>query len=186
MAAVVPAMHTGPWTERDLLGLAEDGQRHELLEGSLVVSPPPAGRHQHAATQLELILIAAAPRGLDVVQGLGVRLIGGSVFVPDVLVAEREAVTNDRSGILASDQVHLVVEIVSPSSVTLDRVTKPQLYARARIPSFWRVELEEEGPRIETFRLRGRSYLSDGWACAGEELVVEKPFPLSFDPARLA
>src|SRR5207237_9194726 len=37
-------VHTGPWTEADLLVLPDDGQRHELVEGSLVVSPPPAGR----------------------------------------------------------------------------------------------------------------------------------------------
>lgn len=186
MAMVVPAMHVGPWTERDLIALPEDGQRHELLEGILLVSPPPAARHQHVATQLELILISARPRALDVIQGVGVRLPGGSVFVPDVLVAEREAVMSDRSGILAPAVVFLVVEIVSPSSVTMDQVTKPRVYAQAGIPSFWRIELEgHNGPRIEAFRLRGRSYVSDGSAGAGEQLVVERPFPLSFDPARL-
>ena len=64
------------------------------------------------------------------------------------------------------------------------------LYARrswARIPAFWRIELEEGGLRIEAFRLRGRTYVSDGSAPrAGERLVVQRSFPLSFDPARLA
>jgi Uma2 family endonuclease len=186
MATVVPAMHTGPWTERDLLALPEDGQRHELLEGSLLVSPPPAGRHQYAATQLELVLAPAAPSHLVVVQGLGVRLPGVNLFIPDVLVGEREAVMNDRSGILDPAPVHLVVEIVSPNSEMKDRVIKPQVYAQARIPTCWRIELEEQGPRIEAFRLRGRTYVSDGSAGPGEQLVVQRPFPLSLDPLRLA
>jgi Uma2 family endonuclease len=38
-----------------------------------------------------------------------------------------------------------VVEIVSPSSVTMDRVTKPAVYAEAGIPVYLRVELEGRG-----------------------------------------
>ncbi len=36
--------------------------------------------------------------------------------------------------------VLLVVEVVSPSSVTTDRITKPAQYAAAGIPAYWRVE----------------------------------------------
>src|SRR5438309_11977506 len=69
-------VHTGPWTEADLLVLSDDGQRHELVEGSLVVSPPPAGRHQGVASRLLRRLADQAPPTLEVVETLGVRIFG--------------------------------------------------------------------------------------------------------------
>jgi Uma2 family endonuclease len=36
--------------------------------------------------------------------------------------------------------VVLAIEVVSPASEARDRERKPQLYARAGIPHFWRVE----------------------------------------------
>src|ERR1044072_8348809 len=36
----------------------------------------------------------------------------------------------------------LAVEIVSPTSQSMDRITKPALYARAGIPYYWRIETD--------------------------------------------
>jgi Uma2 family endonuclease len=183
MATPAPA-HFGPWTERDLLALPQDGQRHELVEGSLLVSPPPAGRHQWGAQRLVRLLNDVAPRYLGAVEALGVRVPGGTVLVPDVLVAEKTAIWTS-PGMLDAGMVRLVIEIVSPGSVTMDRLTKPALYAQARIPAFWRVELGEDGPSIMAFRLRGGAYVGDGSARRGELLVVTNPFPVTVDPAGL-
>ena len=38
--------HAGPWTEADIVALLEDGQRYELMEGALLVNPPPGRLHQ--------------------------------------------------------------------------------------------------------------------------------------------
>ena len=40
----------------------------------------------------------------------------------------------------APHEVLLVVEVVSPGSTTMDRITKPRLYAHAGIPHYWRIE----------------------------------------------
>ena len=54
----------------------------------------------------------------------------------------------DPSGVL------LVVEAVSPSSVTMDRVTKPAIYAEQGIPYFWRIDALDEGAvRLEAYAL---------------------------------
>jgi Uma2 family endonuclease len=107
------------------------------------------------------------------------------MLVPDILVAEREAVLADRSGILEPGAVRLVVEIVSPGSATMDRLTKPALYARSRIPDFWRVELEG-GPSIATFRLNGRGvYVAKGTAERDLPLKLTSPFRLRLDPGEL-
>jgi len=177
-------VHTGPWTEADLLVLPDDGQRHELVEGSLVVSPPPAGRHQGVASRLLRRLADQAPPNLEVVETLGVRISGGSVLVPDLLVATRDALWSNESGILDPVAVLLVIEIVSPGSVTMDRRTKPALYAQAEIPSFWRVELEAD-LSVVTYRLDMGSYAAEESAGRGDTLKVSTPFPISLDPADL-
>jgi len=176
--------HIGPWSEEDLVGLPTDSQRYELLEGTLLVSPPPGGRHQLVSWEVTRELKQAAPPGLVVVEAMGVRLPNDTVFVPDVLVAERHAVVTNRSGILDHSTVTLIAEIVSPGSRTQDRLTKPALYAQAGIGSFWRVELEQE-PTVFACRLDAGVYVEVTSARPGEQLVVNDPFPICFDPGNL-
>jgi Uma2 family endonuclease len=51
-----------------------------------------------------------------------------------------------------SHEVLLAVEIVSPTSVGMDRITKPAIYAGAGIPCYWRVETDK-GIEVHTYRL---------------------------------
>jgi Uma2 family endonuclease len=121
---------------------------------------------------------------LVVVEAVGVRLPDNTVFIPDVLVAVRDVALAADSGILDAGAVVLVVEIVSPGSRTTDRLTKPDVYARAGIPSFWRVELEG-GPVLFAYRLEQGRYVEVGSAQPGERLALNDPFLVSVDPADL-
>jgi Uma2 family endonuclease len=178
------AAHIGPWTEDDLRALPDGMQRYELVDGILLVSPSPGGRHQRVSFSITALLDIATPAGLVAVQTLGVRLPHGSVLIPDVLVGQRDAVLANRSGILDPAAVLLAVEIVSPSSRTADRVTKPAIYAAGGIASYWRVE-PDDGPLVATYRLvRGR-YQHAGSGRPGQPVTVDRPFPLTFDPAQL-
>lgn len=176
--------HFGPWSEEDLAGLPESMQRCELLDGSLLVNPPPALPHQRVSFKLTAILDAAAPPGLTVAESVGVRLPGNTVFIPDVLVVARDIGLANRSGILDAAAVALVVEIGSPGSRTIDRLTKPAIYAQAGIPSFWRVELEG-GPALFAYRVEEGHYIEVGSARPGERLLINEPFPVAIDPADL-
>ncbi len=176
--------HVGPWNEEDLVGLPDDAQRYELLEGTLFVNPPSGGAHQRVSLKLAGVLDSAATPALVVVEAMGVRLPDNTVFIPDVLVATRDVVLPNHSGILDPDAVAMVVEIVSPGSRTTDRLTKPAVYARAGIASFWRVELQE-GPAIFAYRLENGHYIEAGSARPGERLVVNEPFPVTIDPGDL-
>src|SRR5659263_96680 len=49
-----------PWTTEALYALPEDGMRHEVLDGTLLVSPPPTVPHQLAARRPVAALGAAA------------------------------------------------------------------------------------------------------------------------------
>jgi Uma2 family endonuclease len=179
---LVVGAHVGPWNEEDLLGLPEDTQRYELLEGTLLVNPPPGGVHQRVSLKLAGVLDTAASADWAVVEAMGVRLPDNTVFIPDLLVARRDDVLANHSGILDPAAVALVVEIVSPGSRTTDRLTKPAVYARAGIASFWRVELDD-GPAIFAYRLEQGRYVDAGSAGPGQRLVVSEPFAITVDPA---
>lgn len=175
-------VHAGVWTEEDLVALPEE--RHfELLEGALIVNPTPTVRHQQASRVIANLLEHAAPPDLLAVEAVGVRVPDG-VFVPDVLVADRQVALADRSGLLDAGIVRLVVEIVSPSSRSMDRLTKPSLYAGAGIEHYWRVELDG-GPAVYAYRLDGQEYVAVAEGGPGQPLRLDRPFPVTVDPAAL-
>lgn len=51
---------TGAWTVADLMRLPDDGSRQEIIDGSLLVTPPPSIGHQHVAMRLVGLLNEAA------------------------------------------------------------------------------------------------------------------------------
>jgi Uma2 family endonuclease len=182
--AIAAGTHFGPWTEEDLVGLPDGARRCELLEGTLLVKPPHGVPHQRFGGRLFGALLAAETPELMVVQEIGIRLPEETMFIPDILVARRDVAKANTSGILEAADVVLAVEIVSPGSRIMDRLTKPAVYAAAGIASFWRVELDD-GPVIVAYRLEQGRYVETGAARPGERLVVNEPFAVSIDPADL-
>jgi Uma2 family endonuclease len=172
-----------PWTLDDLDRLP-DGPRYEILDGSLIVSPPPTPRHQLAVLRLAMLLEMAAPEDLQVVADSGVD-IAPSYFQPDVAVAHVDAVHAGGKAFRTAEVV-LAVEVVSPTSTSRDRLVKPAKYAANGIPHFWRVELDGPGtPCIVRYRLDGDAYVEIGTVCADEEATVGEPFQLTLRPAEL-
>jgi Uma2 family endonuclease len=107
--AMAVGTHIGPWSEEDLLGLPENAQRYELLEGALLVNPLPGGVHQRISFRLTSLLDAAVPHYLLVVEAMGLRLPDSTVFIPDILVAKRDIVLASDSGILDVQAIELAV-----------------------------------------------------------------------------
>ncbi|WP_229074000.1 Uma2 family endonuclease [Actinoplanes sp. DH11] len=127
------------WTTDDLEDLPDDGLRRELLDGVLLVSPSPTDIHQIIAMRLGVALEETCPSDLQVTQGVEIRISPTRSFIPDVLVATDEAARR-RGRYYTPKEVVLAVEIVSPTSLAMDRVMKPALYASAGIPYYWRIE----------------------------------------------
>jgi len=181
MSAVV---HPEPYTVDDLYALPDDGMRHELLDGTLLVSPPPTVAHQLAARRVVTALAGAAPGDVEVLEAVGVEVRSG-LLVPDVVVAKAAAVHAAPRNLRAADVLG-VVEIVSRSSRTADRRWKPEAYAEAGIPVFWRVELDGiEGPEIVVLARAGGELREVERATAGSVADLQLPFPVSMDPAWL-
>lgn len=59
---------------------------------------------------------------------------------PDLIVIHADAEVDSQATWYPAEAVALAVEVVSPESEIRDRERKPELYAQAGIPHFWRVE----------------------------------------------
>lgn len=81
--------------------------------------------------------------------------------------------------------VLLAVEVVSPDSESRDRTTKPQKYAAAGIPNFWRVERGGTGgePVVHVYELDPLTKAYVHMGMQREQLKVDKPCPIEIDLA---
>ncbi len=123
-------------TVEDLEAMPDDGHRHELIGGAIVMTPAPGVGHQRASRRLQSRIEAAWP-AMEVFDApVDVDLPGGQRVQPDLVVVER-----GRTGKRLALPVELVVEIVSPGSAVNDRVTKLDVYAAAGIVHYWVVDL---------------------------------------------
>jgi Uma2 family endonuclease len=182
--APVLAEHHGPYTIEDLEAMPDDGQRYELIDGALHVSPSPASLHQRVTKRLCTLLDAASPVELEALPAaVDVQTGKHSVLEPDVVVL-RSAVVESLYRVIDSRDVALVAEVVSPSSVWMDRLVKPRLYASGGIPAYLLVETDE--PRVSWFGLSASGgYELRGVASGDEVLRVTEPFDVSIVPADL-
>ncbi|MEQ4719578.1 Uma2 family endonuclease [Nonomuraea sp. B19D2] len=172
-----------PYTVDDLLKLPDDGNRYELFNGSLLVSPAPTKLHQLAITRLLFILGDAAPSELVALSTVNLRVTDKDFYIPDLVVVPEEAMHTDPL-MFSPEEIILAVEVVSPSTKMRDRGLKAAAYAAAGIPGYWRVE-SEEGPTLYAYELNGDSYDPPTAYKAGEVANLTVPFPVSFDPADL-
>jgi len=167
------------FTYRDYEALPNDGRRYEIHDGELCVTPSPSLAHQIVSARLFTHLIKyLEPRraGLLLYAPLDVILADRpdetTIVQPDILyiASDRTVVTSAR-GLEAAPS--LAIEILSPSTRTIDRVIKRRLYARYGTPSLWLVD--PEAHVIEAFVLENDRYALAATA-TGAEPVDLPPF----------
>ena len=173
---------TGLLTAADLAFEPDDGLRRELHDGVVHVVPPPGDTHSWQTLALYRVLYATAPGDVFVLHDVGVHVGLRRLYVPDLTVVYRTTPFHDNG--FDPGGALLVVECLSPGSVTLDRVTKPAVYAEQGIPYFWRVD---EGPCLQSYRLDPHTGSYGGMVALGpgETGQPVSPWPVTVDMTEL-
>jgi Uma2 family endonuclease len=181
-----PLVHdaTRSWTVEDLLDIPDDGMRYEIFEGSLLVSPMANNRHARVIGRVYAALARQVqPPGYVSAFGTGINVRGGrSYFIPDLVVLREE--TNDQRLGVASSEVLLVVEVLSPSNARKDLILKRHEYAADKIPVYWIVDPEKQTITVLEHD-GGEHYHEIAKVSPGEMFATEVPFPISLDPAEV-
>jgi Uma2 family endonuclease len=173
-------------TYQDYLTLPDDGQRYEIIEGELYLSPAPNLKHQWTATQLTAVLVNhVGEHGLGHVYAApsDVFLAINSIVQPDLLFVSRE-----RLHILTEPNVRgapdLVVEVISPSSMKTDQETKRALYEKYGVKHYWVFEPSERW--VRAFELGADGAYELVAEASDDALFTAPPFPdLTIPLARL-
>jgi Uma2 family endonuclease len=173
--------HGRPFTRDDLDRMPDDGNRYELIDGILIVSPSPRRLHQRVVTRLTVLLAGACPPDMEMLPGpFDVALAEDTVVVPDLLVARLSDLT-ERD--LPTAPL-LAVEVLSPSTRRIDRILKRARYEAAGTPSYWVVDPDE--PSLTAWELRDGAYVEVATVRGDEAFEASLPFPVSVTPAALA
>jgi len=178
---------TRRWTraEYDRLidkGVFQPDERLELLAGQLVVREPQGDPHTFAIELANEVLRTAFGPEWRVRVQLPVALDDESEPEPDVSVAPGPL----REGSEAKPSRLVLVVEIAQSSLAFDRTYKGSLYARARVPEFWIVNIVDRvlevcrDPRPDASASYGWAYRSVQSLHAGEHAA-----PLAAPTARV-
>jgi Uma2 family endonuclease len=176
--SVMPRDHE--WTVADLAHTPDDGLRYELVDGVLLVSPAPANRHQIVVGELHLLLRSVAPADVRVMLApTDYQPTDRRSLQPDLLVARRSDVGDDP----ISAPLLLAVEVLSPSTRSVDLLLKHGVYAESGVASYWVVD--PAVPSVRVWRLADGAYVEVGRAEGGQALELDEPFPVRVLPQDL-
>jgi len=136
----MPAANT-KWTVDMLDALPDDGQRYEIIDGELFVTPAPSDVHQYVVAELLAHLLEylrGSGVGHPVISPADVRRedrrlnrVQPDIFVVRVVNGKRPTYPFDLTDLL------LAVEVESPSNSRYDYQTKRGLYLGAGVPEYW-------------------------------------------------
>lgn len=175
MAVMSVMPRNGDWTVDDLDDLPEDGLRHELVDGVLLVSPSPSASHQRAVMQLFRLLDPLVPAGMELfVAPFAFRPSRVRSVEPDLMVVD--AATVQEQGIRVPPL--LVVEVVSPGSRMTDRATRRLFHDETGVGAYWMVD-PQAGTVTVLERDAAGALVEVATAHADEPLSLTHPFPVT-------
>lgn len=142
------AQSTTAWTLEQLERLPDDGNRYELVNGELFVTPAPSYRHGDLVSALAAILFphVAAQRIGTVRFPRDVVRVDGSQVEPDLMVRPFAATTP--LTYTEAPVPLLVIEVVSRTTRQRDYVHKRAFYRQCGIAEYWIVDGNERTIRV--------------------------------------
>jgi len=138
------------WTAAEVRELTDESRhwpRYELIDGELLVTPAPRPVHQIAVLYLARKIadyVEAEGIGMTLTSPSDLELEPDTVTQPDVFVIP-SAYSRDAGPLREWSQVRgllLAVEVITPSSVRTDRMTKRKFFQRVGVPEYWVIELD--------------------------------------------
>jgi Uma2 family endonuclease len=152
------------WTYEEYYRL-DDDQRHEIIDGNLLMAPAPDTWHQNWIGDLYVILrnhVQRGKLGKVFLSPVDVVLDSENTVQPDlVFIADANLGIIKQRAIFGTPD--LLIELISPSSVRRDRYDKKELYARFGVKEYWIGDPANKSLEILTLR-EGRYELH----CAAE------------------
>jgi Uma2 family endonuclease len=150
----MPAIRPRRWSAAEVERLVDEREdltpRYELVDGDLLVTPAPSGRHQRIIVGLAFALHEYVSREKlgEIRLGPGVlKLVLGERYEPDlfVLPAIQGRLAEADAGPV---RPLLVCEVLSPGSSRHDRITKRRAFQRNSVPEYWVVDGDAEAFEI--------------------------------------
>lgn len=147
---VLPYPDARRHTVAEVLGFPPDGNRYEVVEGELLVTPSPRYRHQLIVGRLAAALRdylkplghadAVLTSPADITWGKSPRE-ADDLVQPDVFVVD----PRDRpADWLDVTRLALAAEVISPGNTHADRVVKRKTYQRHEVGTYWVVDPDAE------------------------------------------
>ena len=137
-------------TYDDYCQIPDDGNRYEVIDGVLYMSPSPIFRHQQISTNLSAMLWSwskEAQSGQVCHAPMDVVLSENNIVQPDILF-----VSNARASIIEEKNIQgapdLLIEILSEGNRRHDEVRKRDLYEAHGVQEYWVVD-----PVLETIKV---------------------------------
>lgn len=132
------------WTVDMLDALPDDGNRYEIIDGVLFVTPSPNDVHQYVVGELHARLLAylkPARVGRPLVSPSDVRRedrrrnrVQPDIFVVRYVDGKRPTFPFELADVL------LVAEVLSPSTAAYDHHKKRAFYLDAKVPAYWIID----------------------------------------------
>jgi Uma2 family endonuclease len=154
----------------------------QIIDGELITLPRPAIGHACASSFLGADLVGFFGRRPGAPGGPGGWWILAEPELhlgPDILVPDLAGWRRERVPALSPETPYLAVspdwvcEILSPSTIRIDRIRKLAIYARERVGHAWL--LDPVARTLEVFRLDGERWLLVG-QFEGDGMVRAEPF----------
>lgn len=136
------------FTTDDLRAFPEDGQRYELLEGMLLVTPMPGSAHQVVLSRLLATLdryLSPAELAFAVSPG-EIEIAPKTLLEPDLLVFPATYAPGTPWSEMRA--WWLAVEVFSPSSRVYDRDFKRDAYLSLGVEEVWLLDLDERAASV--------------------------------------
>ncbi len=167
----------GGWRYEDYQRLPDDGKRYEIIKGVLYVANAPSIEHQFTVSEIHFALklfVREKQLGQVFTAPLEVHLSEISRPVQPDLLFISTARQPPFGAKIFEGAPDLIVEVVSPSSIRLDRKTKFDAYEEAGVAEYWVVDTKTRS--VEVYTLARGEYALHG-QYTGDELITSALLP---------